>query len=116
MHQILGASSAGTLHYNISFGKEPQACAGLGFYVGTHQRQIWASKYRSRAVCVSTLTANNGGKPRALKEEEQLDLMKWMYEQGLPPCKVELKDLSWKGFDSRPIHYVVAKEVWLMWA
>lgn len=110
MHQALGASSAGTLHYNISFGKEPQACAGLGFFVGTHQRRIWASKCRSSVVCVSTLTANNGGKPQALKEEEQLDLMKWMYEQGLPPCKVELKDRSCQGFDSRPIHYVIAKE------
>lgn len=61
-------------------------------------------------MCVGTLTANNGGKPQALREEEQLDLMKWMHEQGLPPCKVELKERSFHGFDSSPIHYVVAQQ------
>lgn len=61
-------------------------------------------------MCVGTLTANNGGKPQALREEEQLDLMKWMHEQGLPPCKVALKERSLHGFDSCPIHYVVAQQ------
>lgn len=36
--------------------------------------------------------------------------MKWMYEQGLPPCKVDLRDRSCQGFDSRPIHNVIARE------
>ncbi|KAI5084449.1 hypothetical protein GOP47_0000618 [Adiantum capillus-veneris] len=112
MLQALGASSAGTYYCSINFGREPQACTGLGF--GVHvglSRTGQASRCRSTSVvCVSTLTANNGGKPQALKEEEQLDLMKWMYEQGLPPCKVELKDRSCHGFENRPIHYVVAKE------
>lgn len=61
--------------------------------------------------CAGTLTAN-GGQPQALgpKAAQESDLLKWMYEQGLPPSKVELKERSCHAFDKHPIHYVVAKE------
>ncbi|KAL8199496.1 hypothetical protein R6Q57_013064 [Mikania cordata] len=47
-------------------------------------------------------------KDRDLEEEE--DLKSWMHKNGLPPCKVVLKDRQ--AYDSRhpPIHYVAASE------
>lgn len=42
--------------------------------------------------------------------EEEEDLKSWMHKNGLPPCKVVLKDRQ--AYDSRhpSIHYVAASE------
>ncbi|KAL5539081.1 hypothetical protein UlMin_044779 [Ulmus minor] len=45
------------------------------------------------------------------KEEEEFgDLKSWMHDNGLPPCKVELKEKPSHDENYRPIHYVAASE------
>ncbi|KDP46324.1 hypothetical protein JCGZ_10164 [Jatropha curcas] len=45
------------------------------------------------------------------KEEEQFgDLKSWMHKNGLPPCKVVLKERPSLDAKLRPIHYVAASE------
>ncbi|KAK9271515.1 hypothetical protein L1049_001875 [Liquidambar formosana] len=44
------------------------------------------------------------------KEEELGDLKSWMHTNGLPPCKVVLKERPSHDEKLRPIHYVAASE------
>lgn len=44
------------------------------------------------------------------KEEEHGDLKFWMEKNGLPPCKVMLKERPSHDSKHRPIHYVAASE------
>ncbi|PIM99687.1 N-methyltransferase [Handroanthus impetiginosus] len=44
------------------------------------------------------------------KEEEREDLKTWMERNGLPPCKVMLKERPSHDSKHRPIHYVAASE------
>lgn len=112
MPHVLGLEAAALSTFTSSSG--PHACAVL-FPAGLARLLILQglkkSKNLSGVRCAGTLTAN-GGQPQALqpKAVEETDLMKWMYEQGLPQCKVELKERSCHGFDTHPMHYVVAKE------
>lgn len=43
-------------------------------------------------------------------DEEYGDLKSWMHRNGLPPCKVVLKERSSHDSNHRPIHYVAASE------
>lgn len=44
------------------------------------------------------------------KEEEHGDLKSWMEKNGLPPCKVMLKERPSHDSNHPPIHYVAASE------
>ncbi|KAL0377322.1 UNVERIFIED_CONTAM: hypothetical protein Sradi_3037700 [Sesamum radiatum] len=44
------------------------------------------------------------------KEEEHGDLKSWMHRNGLPPCKVMLRERPSHDSKHRPIHYVAASE------
>ncbi|VVA26746.1 PREDICTED: ribulose-1 [Prunus dulcis] len=44
------------------------------------------------------------------KKEEEEDLKSWMHKNGLPPCKVVLKEKPSHNEKHRPIHYVAASE------
>ena len=41
---------------------------------------------------------------------EEEDLKNWMHKNGLPPCKVVLKERASHHAEHRPIHYVAASE------
>ena len=83
-----------------------------------------ASCYRSirrRNLCSAsssdTLVAGKDGKPKnrevvsKKEEEEELgDLKSWMHKNGLPPCKVVLKEKPSHCEKHSPIHYVAASE------
>ncbi|XP_021743235.1 histone-lysine N-methyltransferase setd3-like [Chenopodium quinoa] len=43
-------------------------------------------------------------------EEREFDLKSWMHSNGLPPCKVVLKEKPSHNSNHRPIHYVAASE------
>jgi hypothetical protein len=64
-----------------------------------------------------TLVAGKDGKPKnrevvsKKEEEEELgDLKSWMHKNGLPPCKVVLKEKPSHYEKHSPIHYVAASE------
>ncbi|KAE9448958.1 hypothetical protein C3L33_19145, partial [Rhododendron williamsianum] len=44
------------------------------------------------------------------EEEDEFDLKSWMHKNGLPPCKVVLKEKPSYDKNHRPIHYVAASE------
>ncbi|KAM3361474.1 hypothetical protein P3S68_016328 [Capsicum galapagoense] len=44
------------------------------------------------------------------KEDEYGDLKSWMHQNGLPPCKVVIKDRPSNNAKHLPIHYVAASE------
>ena len=44
------------------------------------------------------------------QEEQQWDVKSWMHRNGLPPCKILLKDGPSHVPNHRPIHYVAASE------
>lgn len=54
-----------------------------------------------------TLVAATGKKKR---DEDDGDLKTWMHKNGLPPCKVVLKDKPSLDDSVKPIHYVAASE------
>jgi hypothetical protein len=76
---------------------------------------------RRRNLCSAqsseTLLAGKDGKPKhrevVSKKDEEVelrDLKSWMHKNGLPPCKVELKERPSHDVKHRPIHYVAASE------
>ncbi|KAF4385793.1 hypothetical protein F8388_010349 [Cannabis sativa] len=78
------------------------------------------SFFRRRNLCFAsnsdTLVAGSrkeeDGKYRdvASKKEDEEDLKSWMHKNGLPPCKVVLKDRPSLNEKHKPIHYVAASE------
>lgn len=70
--------------------------------------------FMRRHIClVSSSNTQVAGKAREVvskKEDEIADLKSWMHENGLPPCKVVLKDRPSHDAKLRPIHYVAASE------
>lgn len=76
-------------------------------------------RWGSRNICLAsssdTLVSGKSSSPTVASKkdkqfEEEEDLKSWMHKNGLPPCKVVLKDRQ--AYDSRhpPIHYVAASE------
>ena len=76
---------------------------------------------RRRNLCSAsssdTLVVGKDGKPKnrevvsKKEEEEELgDLKSWMHKNGLPPCKVVLKEKPSHYEKHSPIHYVAASE------
>lgn len=47
-------------------------------------------------------------KEEAAAEDDEFDLKSWMHKNGLPPCKVVLKEKPSYDKNHRPIHYVAA--------
>ncbi|KAL1833051.1 hypothetical protein ACET3Z_002702 [Daucus carota] len=71
------------------------------------------SQFGGRSVCLAlnsdTLVAGNSAEIVSKKEDEIADLKSWMHQNGLPPCKVVLKDRPCRVIP-RPIHYVAASQ------
>ncbi|XP_059644609.1 uncharacterized protein LOC132286309 [Cornus florida] len=74
---------------------------------------------RRRNVCTAsssdTLVGSRKDDGKSLevvskKEDELEDLKSWMHKNGLPPCKVVLKERPSYDANHRPIHYVAASE------
>ncbi|XP_076949618.1 uncharacterized protein LOC143622313 [Bidens hawaiensis] len=67
-------------------------------------------RFRARNMCLASTsdTLLSGNSSPTLGNHE--DLKSWMHNNGLPPCKVVLKDRQ--AYDSRhpPIHYVAASQ------
>lgn len=71
------------------------------------RRQICLVSSRSDA----RVAGNKAREAVVSKESEIPDLKTWMHENGLPPCRVELKDRPCPHNSKlRPIHYVAASE------
>ncbi|WOG83921.1 hypothetical protein DCAR_0103099 [Daucus carota subsp. sativus] len=72
-----------------------------------------SSQFGGRSVCLAlnsdTLVAGNSAEIVSKKEDEIADLKSWMHQNGLPPCKVVLKDRPCRVIP-RPIHYVAASQ------
>ena len=70
---------------------------------------------RRRNLCFATLvdgkrTSEVVSKRGGEEEDEFGDLKSWMHKNGLPPCKVVLKERPSHDKKLRPIHYVAASE------
>ncbi|EPS58823.1 hypothetical protein M569_15990, partial [Genlisea aurea] len=66
------------------------------------RRHLSAASHSNIGVISSEITNS--------KEEEHGDLKSWMEKNGLPPCKVMLKERHSHDNKHRPIHYVAASE------
>lgn len=66
--------------------------------------------FRYKNICSATLVAGNSREVLNTKEVEPADLKSWMHKNGLPPCKVVLKEKPSHDVKLRPIHYVAASE------
>ncbi|KAF5746944.1 hypothetical protein HS088_TW06G01120 [Tripterygium wilfordii] len=81
-----------------------------------HGRGISFRSIRPRNICSAsgsdTLVSSSRGNGVLAKEEEDKvgDLKSWMHNNGLPPCKVVLKERPSHDDQLRPIHYVAASE------
>lgn len=84
-----------------------------------------ASSYPVRSMCSASnfdtlVAAGSTRKDKKLKEgigskkeqeeQQQWDLKSWMHRNGLPPCKILLKERPSHVPNHRPIHYVAASE------
>ncbi|KAK2969808.1 hypothetical protein RJ640_028088 [Escallonia rubra] len=73
-----------------------------------------AGSFRFRNLCYAsssdTLVAGKSHEVLSKKEDESGDLKSWMHKNGLPPCKVVLKDKITHDVKLRPIHYIAASE------
>ncbi|XP_045791070.1 ribulose-1,5 bisphosphate carboxylase/oxygenase large subunit N-methyltransferase, chloroplastic [Trifolium pratense] len=71
---------------------------------------LCTNRRRRRGLCSAsnsdTLVAAAGKK----RNEDDNDLKTWMHKNGLPPCKVVLKDKPSHDDSHKPIHYVAASE------
>ncbi|KAK2451454.1 [histone H3]-lysine(4) N-trimethyltransferase [Trifolium repens] len=71
---------------------------------------LCTNRRRRRSLCSAsnsdTLVAATGKK----RNEDDNDLKTWMHKNGLPPCKVVLKDKPSHDDSHKPIHYVAASE------
>lgn len=72
------------------------------------------NQFRRRNFCLAsnsdTLVAGKSSEEIVSKKEDEIaDLKTWMHENGLPPCKVLLKDRPCRVI-ARPIHYVAASQ------
>ncbi|CAO2833221.1 unnamed protein product [Amaranthus hypochondriacus] len=61
---------------------------------------------RSPDILVAESSEENG----SVSEEREIDLKTWMHANGLPPCKVILKERPSHNTSHKPIHYVAASE------
>lgn len=55
-------------------------------------------------------TLKDGGSSSSFKVDGSEDLRSWLISQGLPPCKVILKEKTCHDTNLDPIHYVAASE------
>ncbi|CAK9185218.1 unnamed protein product [Ilex paraguariensis] len=90
--------------------------------ISVHKKQKNVDPFRCRNMCsASTSTSETlvtgsrkeDGKSREVvskKEDEFGDLKSWMHKNGLPPCKVFLKERHSHDSEHRSIHYVAASE------
>ncbi|PWA61196.1 rubisco methyltransferase family protein [Artemisia annua] len=77
--------------------------------ISNARRSLRYGANRNTCSASSSLTVSSKKDKECLEEEE--DLKSWMHKNGLPPCKVVLKDRI--AYDSRgrpPIHVVAASE------
>lgn len=74
---------------------------------------VLSNQFRRRSVCLAsnsdTLVAGNSPEIVSKKDDEITDLKSWMHQNGLPACKVVLKDRPCRVI-ARPIHYVAASQ------
>ncbi|KAL0331880.1 UNVERIFIED_CONTAM: hypothetical protein Scaly_2089500 [Sesamum calycinum] len=76
----------------------------------------FCKKPRSIGKCTHMCAASNSdtivksSEITSKKEEEHGDLKSWMHRNGLPPCKVMLRERPSHDSKHRPIHYVAASE------
>ncbi|KAK4417872.1 Actin-histidine N-methyltransferase [Sesamum alatum] len=79
---------------SVSFCKKPRSIGKC--------RNMCAASNSETIVKSSEITSK--------KEEEHGDLKSWMHRNGLPPCKVMLRERPSHDSKHRPIHYVAASE------
>ena len=95
--------------FSISISKSPVPGKGNSRRLIHRRSGIWASNS-------DTLVAGSkkgDGKHREIvgrKEEESGDLKSWMHKNGLPPCKIVLKERPSQSDTHKPIRYVAASE------
>lgn len=79
------------------------------FANNTHNR--WLNMCSASSSDTHTLVAGHKSvEVESNKEDEYGDLKSWMHENGLPPCKVVIKERPSHNAKHRPIHYVAASE------
>jgi hypothetical protein len=78
-----------------TFPLQPSSNRRRGFFLGCRAEALLAGSQREKGS--SHLSDN-------------LDLTSWLFLNGLPPCKVELKEKDCKEGKHRSTRYVVAKE------
>ncbi|KMS95496.1 hypothetical protein BVRB_007680 [Beta vulgaris subsp. vulgaris] len=65
---------------------------------------------RSPEILVAEGSSEEDRKVMEVSEERETDMKSWMHANGLPPCKVLLKEKPSHNSNYRPIHYVAASE------
>lgn len=73
--------------------------------ISARKKNLGSLRRRSSCPASSSETLVAGS-----RKEEFADLKSWMHKNGLPPCKVVLKERPSHDEKHRPIHYVAASE------
>ncbi|KAJ4729411.1 N-methyltransferase [Melia azedarach] len=87
---------------SISLNKSPNFCSSF--------RLIRRRNPFSVRVSSSDTLVAGSREVVSKRDEEAGDLKSWMHKNGLPPCKVVLKERPSHDEKHRPIHYVAASE------
>ncbi|ERN13651.1 ribulose-1,5 bisphosphate carboxylase/oxygenase large subunit N-methyltransferase, chloroplastic [Amborella trichopoda] len=107
-------------HHAFSLFSSNGSSSSRSMVASGHGGSLFLSPKTVRRACVcstssaDTLTTSSrtgGGNSRVLGSKEgEIDLKSWMHSQGLPPCKVLLREKPSHDEKHRPIHYVAASE------
>ncbi|MQM09229.1 hypothetical protein Taro_042097 [Colocasia esculenta] len=81
-------------------------------YAGVRRRNLCLSCGRAEALVAGTRNEEVTSHASLQKEKEPgtVGLKSWLHSQGLPPCKVVLKERASLDGKHQPIHYVAASE------
>ncbi|KAK7266903.1 hypothetical protein RIF29_19564 [Crotalaria pallida] len=78
------------------------------FFKNSHRR--CRRSYCFASSNPDTLLATGTNRKKKKEDDTGGDLKSWMHENGLPPCKVVLKEKASHDDTHKPIHYVAASE------
>lgn len=76
---------------------------------------FFTTRRRRRGLCSASNSDTLVAAAAKKHGEDGTDLKTWMHKNGLPPCKVVLKDKPSLDDSLKPIHYVAASEDLQVW-
>lgn len=84
-------------HLSLPFSKNPNP-------------RVFPRKRNNLCLASASDTLVTGSRKELSSKKDDEDLKSWMHKNGLPPCKVVLKERPSHDEKLRPIHYVAASE------